>query len=149
MKNLKKILSIVACSAMLLVSSLIFTGCKQEDLKETTESVIESTTNIIPVELSKETAMGMLTTAYRNFIRSEAYEVKYENFADWGEGSSTEIGMLSDKMLVGGSITKLSGRGSTNPENLNFEETIKFEVNYTNVDTSMIVTSLEGFTAEA
>ena len=269
MKKIKKILSVLACCVMIMVSCFSLTACSEEEIKEktenATETTIETATSIIPVEFGRETAMGMLTAAYRNFIAAESYELTGESYTSYGNAKFTEIGLLNsksdrfiyealtgaeagdsteetikgkyqisegnakllklnlknkkyteisngyfgnkspsgiltdafidslefvtsaryyqgqyyvtavketehkepgggeslqlktiyvyeyvieDNMIVGGSITKLK-ESSSNSEELDFDESMSFEVFYSNVDTSMIVTTLDGFTAQA
>lgn len=96
MNKLKRILSLMACFAMVMVSTFTLSACSKEEVAENTETVIETSSSIIPVELSKETAMGMLSTAYKNFISSESFEITYSGRSLVESGTITQIGMLTN-----------------------------------------------------
>ena len=101
MKKLKKILSMMACCAMVAVSSFTLTGCSEEEIKKNTETItettIETSSSIIPVELSKDVAMSMLSTAYRNFYTSKSYKLTSSTYSpEYGTSTHTEIGLLHE-----------------------------------------------------
>ena len=102
MKKIKKIFSILACCAMVLVSSVALTGCSEEEIRKNTETITETTietgASIIPVELSKETAQGIYAVAIENLITAQTYEIKFSGEqAENGVSTSTEICILDSK----------------------------------------------------
>lgn len=86
MRKLKKIFSMFACLAMVTVSAFSLTACSSEEIADNTETVIETTTSIIPVDLSKGTAQGIYATALENLLNSKAYEYTFK-----GKQSETNI----------------------------------------------------------
>ena len=102
MKKLKKILSMMACCAMVAVSSFTLTGCSEEEIKKNTETItettIETSSSIIPVELSKETAQGLYAIAIENLMTSQVYEISFSGEqGEAGMSTSTEVGVLNSK----------------------------------------------------
>ena len=102
MKKFKKIFSAIACCALILVSSVALTGCSEEEIKKNTETItettIETSSSIIPVELSKETAQGIYAVAIENLITSQTYEIQFSGEqGENGVSTSTEIGVLNSK----------------------------------------------------
>lgn len=97
MKKLKKILSVVACFLMIGFSMISLTGCSQEEIKENTETTIKASSTIIPVELSKETAQGMYTTAFENLSNSQAYEINMKTIQGTKTINIREVGMLNSQ----------------------------------------------------
>ena len=104
MKKIKKLITILSCFAMILVSSVAFTGCDIGEIKEntkvSTETAIETSSSIIPVELSKATAQSIFTGAIENMIITEKFG--YSGFMkNYGESISNvnAVGVLDENGL--------------------------------------------------
>ena len=98
MKKLKKILILMACAVMVMISCVSLTACSKEQVAENTETVIETGATIIPVELSKETAQGLYTSALQNWLVTDAYEIIFTGQqGSNGNMKTVEIGKTDNK----------------------------------------------------
>lgn len=80
MKKLKNVLKGCLCLVLAGVATIGFVACDAKETAETTETIIQTSTSIIPVEYSKETAMGIVFSAYQKLILSEKSSVEYEEY---------------------------------------------------------------------
>lgn len=73
---MKKFLKACLCFVLVTCAALTFVGCSKKDVEEGTEAAIETATSIIPVEYTKETAQGILMTAYQKLMSTEKVNMK-------------------------------------------------------------------------
>lgn len=73
---MKKFLKACLCFVLVTCAALTFVGCSKKDVEEGTEAAIETATSIIPVEYTKETAQGILMSAYQKLMSTEKVNMK-------------------------------------------------------------------------
>lgn len=108
MKNLKRIFAMFACVAIVLVSSLNLTACSKEEIAENTETIIDTTTSILPVEYSKSLAEGILANACATSISAKSIKSDYlmESYSFAGFKADQDIYASAVYLDVNGKITE-------------------------------------------
>ena len=103
------------------VSSVgLLTACSQGEVTETTETIIDTTTSIIPVEYSKELAQGILSSAVANSLKETNVKSTYNedvyNFA----GIDVDANLIATTIYVqeGDKITEMFTLGDTSNPNM-------------------------------
>lgn len=81
MKKLKNVLKGCLCLVLAGVATIGFVACDAKETAETTETIIQTSTSIIPVEYSSETAKGIAFSAYQKLILSQKSSIEYEEYA--------------------------------------------------------------------
>lgn len=101
MSKIKKLFTLILSFSMFLVSSFAFTACTTEELTKNTEveteTVIETITSIIPVELNKSTAQGIYSIALQKLVFSKAFECNISFISANMYATETIIGALNSE----------------------------------------------------
>ena len=107
--------------AISLSSVGALTGCTQGEVTETTETIIDTTTSIIPVEYSRELAQGILSSAVANSLKETNVKSTYNEDVYNVAGIDVDANLIATTIYVqeGDKITEMFTLGdASNPNHI-------------------------------
>ena len=95
---MKKLSKIFLCIALVFCTTFGLTACSVGEVEENTRKAVETTTSIIPVEYTKETAEGIFNNALYNLFKADKVGVEYT--LELMHGVRYEKGTMTQKVLI-------------------------------------------------
>lgn len=95
---MKKLSKLFACIGLALCLTFGLTACTPGEVEENTRTAVETTTSIIPVEYTKETAEGVLNNALYNLFSAEKVDVSLKQIEM--DGVRYSEGVMNQKVLI-------------------------------------------------
>lgn len=95
---MKKLSKIFLCIALVFCTTFGLTACSVGEVEENTRKAVETTTSIIPVEYSKETAEGVFNAALYKMYATEKVDVKLNTIEMDGVNYIEEV--MNQRFLI-------------------------------------------------